>query len=376
MHGLMLAFAFSLPYHVMRTAATAGVRVHVLGNGPSRGLRRSRFCASYQESRAVPNRDNDAETILAEIAKLAEQRSIDVVFPSDDVSTRLLATIRDRLPVRCGLLPDPITFDLLNNKWNFCRFARDHGARVPETWLCSDAAELRRALRSGALQLPLTFKPINRSGGFGVVHLKDEADLRLLAGVDYVPILVQRCIAGRTIGLSVLCRDGQIRMHATQWYDARRFRLFVNRDLLNNAARVVAAARLDGPAHFDAILEDGSGLSYIVECNPRFWFSINLPMLCGINFVSAALAGSAASEIVTVASAEVCRSSKSLFAGPWRARRQDWRYLHYKLSDPLAYLSQRCKTYDDRDIAVDAARMIEYQPAKNAASQPLSVPAI
>jgi hypothetical protein len=49
-NGLMIAFAFTLPYHVMRSAAAAGVRVHVLGNGASRGLRLSRYCRSYRSA--------------------------------------------------------------------------------------------------------------------------------------------------------------------------------------------------------------------------------------------------------------------------------------------------------------------------------------
>jgi hypothetical protein len=34
----MLAFAYTLPYHVMRVAGAAGIRVRVLGAGPSRAL--------------------------------------------------------------------------------------------------------------------------------------------------------------------------------------------------------------------------------------------------------------------------------------------------------------------------------------------------
>jgi len=39
-----------------------------------------------------------------------------------------------------------------------------------------------------------------------------------------------------------------------------------------------------GPANFDAVLADGDGLSYIVECNPRFWYTIYLSMIAGLNF--------------------------------------------------------------------------------------------
>src|SRR5436190_17142382 len=104
MNGLMVAFAFGLPYHVLRTAAAAGMRVHVLGSGPSRGLRASRFCASYRKSAASGNGERDHEVVLGEIEELVRRGDIDIVFPSDDVSTRLLAAVRDRLPVRSSPL--------------------------------------------------------------------------------------------------------------------------------------------------------------------------------------------------------------------------------------------------------------------------------
>ena len=66
MNGLMIAFAFTLPYHVLRTATAAGVRVHVLGNGASRGLRMSRYCRTYHETPFC----GDMEALLGEIDEL------------------------------------------------------------------------------------------------------------------------------------------------------------------------------------------------------------------------------------------------------------------------------------------------------------------
>ena len=105
MNGLMIAFAFSLPYNTLRTASAAGIRVHVLGSGPSRGLRTSRHCASYTASRVDGMGGQDHEDLLGEIVEIVRRRRIDVIFPSDDVSTRLLAAIRDRLPVRSSPIP-------------------------------------------------------------------------------------------------------------------------------------------------------------------------------------------------------------------------------------------------------------------------------
>jgi biotin carboxylase len=363
-NGLMIAFAFTLPYHVLRTATAAGVRVHVLGSGPSRGLRASRYCASYRKSSAGGNGERDHETILDEIGEIVRQRSIDVVFPSDDVSTRLLAAVRGRLPVRSSPLPDLATFDLLNDKGNFTRFALGHGVRVPQCWLYEEADEVRRDLLAGALDFPITVKPTNQSGSRGVIHMHRQNDIAQLDSVNYRPILVQRHITGETIGISVICRDGEVLAHATQRRDERRFELFANPDLVENVAKLVAATRLNGPANFDAVLEESSGLAYIVECNPRFWYSINLSMILGINFLDFALHGMAATpgRAASLERGEVCLSIKDTLTRPWKARPQDWAVVAYHLGDPLIYLLGRRNLFDDSGVAVQAARMQAYQP--------------
>jgi biotin carboxylase len=363
MNGLMVAFAFGLPYHVLRTATAAGLRVHVLGSGPSRGLRASRHCASYRRSAVGGNGERDHEILLSEIEEVVRRRGIDLVFPSDDVSTRLLAAVRDRLPVRSSPLPDLATFDLLNDKGNFTRFALDHGVRVPQGWCYASVDELRRDLMAGSLALPVTVKPTNQSGSRGVIHIREAGELGQLDEVDYRPVLVQRHIVGETIGISAICRDGKILAHATQRRDDRQFQLFANPDLVANVERLVAATRLNGPANFDAVLEDKTGLAYIVECNPRYWFTIYMSMIVGLNFFECALgdAATAPGKAASLDRGEIRLSLKELVAAPWRASAQDWAFATYSLGDPLVYFLQRQKFFDDRDIAVQAAQMQPYE---------------
>jgi biotin carboxylase len=346
MNGLMIAFAFTLPYHVMRTADAAGVRVHVLGAGASRGLKMSRCCRAYHETLA----GDDAEALLAEIDELVRRLKIDIVFPSDDVSTRLLAVLRDRLPVRATPLPDVSTFDLLNDKWRFTRFCLENGIRAPQARLFGTAAALRQALDDGTIELPITVKPINRSGGFGVFHLRAPGDLGLVDQIDYGPILAQRHISGETIGISLLCEHGSVVAHATQRRDEARFALFANADLLANVSRLAALTNYNGPANFDAVLSDEDGLSYIVECNPRFWYTTYLSMIAGINFVGLAL--TSPPEPATLADREIRLSLRRTLTRPWRASRLDWRFLLYNFGDPIAFGLQRAKSYDDSEVAV------------------------
>lgn len=363
MNGLMVAFALGLPYHVLRTAAAAGVRVHVLGDGASSALRGSVHCASYRRLGCAATAEN-AERIADEIAALVRRHRVDVIFPGDDVSTRLLAGLQGRLPVRTSPLPDLATFDLLNDKWNFTRYCRDHGVRVPQAWCFDSVDGLHAALDRGTLDLPLTIKPTNRSGSVGVMHIRDESERRSIGSIDYAPILVQRHIRGESVCLSALCRGGAIVAQVCQRRDERRFQLFDCPDLAANAARVVAATRLDGPVNFDAVIEDDTGLSYIVECNPRFWYTIYLSMLVGFNFMAPTLADPCIAAVPRAAplTSEVLELSVRHTLTHWAgATAIDRALARYHLLDPIPYLLCRTKWVDDSDVAVRVDEMSAYR---------------
>jgi hypothetical protein len=353
-NGLMVAFAFTLPYHVMRVAHSAGIRVHVLGSGVSRGLKRSRCCRTYQETRFA----SDPEALLTEIGELVRARAIDIIFPSDDISTRLLAALAQRLPAPCIKLPDLATFDLLNDKWNFTRFCEQNGIRAPQGRLFDSLLALRHALDGGEITLPLTLKPTNRSGGIGVTHLRAPADLTLLDTIDYRPILAQRHISGTSVSITMLCDQGKVLAHVAQERDAARFRVFANTDLLDNITWLATLTGYHGIANFDAVLSDADGRAYLVECNPRFWYSIYLVAIAGLNFCDLALAPPRATATLDVGAFRL--SLRDILIRPWRASCFEWKYLLYCLSDPVAFALQRAKSYDDSEIAVPAGQMMAH----------------
>ncbi|HEV8014087.1 MAG TPA: ATP-grasp domain-containing protein [Stellaceae bacterium] len=363
MNLLLLGFAFVLPYHVMRCAAAAGHRVVVLGNGPALDLVGSRYCDGFVES-AFDYRSQDYEILAEEITGLAISHDFDLVIPSDDVSTRALAAIKDQLPIRTTPLPDVATFDTLNDKWNFARCCEDHGVRVPATRRYENAAALRRDLTAGAIALPLTVKPTNWSGGVGVMHIRTAHELALLDAVDYRPVLAQQHIRGETVGVSVLCTGGKLTAHIVQQRTSRYFRVLDNPDLVANVARLMAALGFDGVANFDAVVDRESGLGYLVECNPRLWYSVFPTMIAGLNFVAAAIDSAAGAPIArrTLPPIEIklyTAGFRSL-ATPWRLSRTDWRMLCYHLRDPAPFLHEHFQRFDDSDVAVRA--MGDYIP--------------
>jgi hypothetical protein len=231
-----------------------------------------------------------------------------------------------------------------------------NGVRAPRGWLLDSADSLRHALAGGDIELPITIKPTNRSGGAGVLHLREPADLALLDTVDYRPILAQRHIIGKSVSITMLCDHGKVLAHVAQERDAKRFRVFANTDLLDNVTWLATLTGYHGIANFDAVLSDEDGRAYLVECNPRFWYSVYLVAIAGLNFVKLALAPPR--EVVTLDAREFRLSLRQILTQPWRANRLEWKYLLYCLGDPVTFALQRAKSYDDSEVAVPTGQMM------------------
>ena len=357
MKALLIAFSFAMPYHILRCTAAAGAKVSVLGSDSAGLLRRSRYCARYHRSHFDPASE-DYDVIAAEIWRVVESESIDIVIPADDVSTRLLILLRDRLGIRTTPLPTMAQFDTLNDKWNFSRFCESRGVRVPATSLYQSAGKLLADINSGEIALPLTVKPTDQSGGRGVLHILDRQSLPLIESANYAPLLVQRHIIGTTVGVSILCDRGRVVAKVMQYRDGTVFRVIHHQDLWDNVDRLVQAIGLHGPANFDAVLEVGTNLGYLVECNPRYWYSVYMSLALGINFLDLSLRFDRTAQAPTTSlPIDGFRLTwlRSLLA-PHHQSAAEWRLLRYHLSDPIPHLIERFHLFND-SVAVDHQRM-------------------
>ncbi len=294
---LLLGFAFTLPYHVMRCAAAAGHRVTVLGNGPAHGLLRSRSCADFYLS-DFDHRSQDYRILAQEIAHLAIAIGFDLVMPSDDVSTRALAAIKDDIPLATTPLALVEVFDTLHNTANFTRFCADRG----------------------------------------------------------VPAGDQTEIPGETLGISILCQHGQMVAHVVEEHTDRHFRIVDNPDLVTTTARLVETIGFDGVAHCAAVIDRATGLAHLTGCRPCFSSSVFPAMIAGINFADAAInlsRGVVPSQSTLPPTAiKLYPAALRALPTPWRLSRRDWRLLAYHLREHELFLTEHFKRIDDCDVAV------------------------
>jgi hypothetical protein len=374
MRALLLAFTCQQPYHTLRAAAAAGYSVHVLARGSAKNLKYSRYCSSYHHFNYDPV-SGSLDEALAEITRQVTELSIDLIVPTDIISTRLLVALAGRLPVPTPALPDANCFDTLNDKWRFYQFCRDHGVGVPQTWAFDDVDAVKAAINEGALgdeslPFPLIVKPLDSSGGFGIHRIMDKADLKTLDDVQYKPLLAQKMIVGDEVDISVLANKGRIVAYAIQRNLPDKY-IFIRHDaLLAQASRIVEESGLHGLAHFDAIIEKTTGDVYLIECNPRAWMSIFASKVAGLNFIELSIKPESLDPATPLAlidkEVDDCGSTVKLIVKLMRERstnKPDYNLLKYNLADPIGKKRSREKGIDAVSFIETAAGSVEYQVA-------------
>ena len=279
---LMVCNLFTMPYRVMRCAHAAGSRVWALGNSGAQGLKYSRYCQQFFLAETEFDgqlRDEAAEEINHHIRRL----HIDLVLAGDAPSTRTLIGLRDAVSARCFPMPDLSCFDTLNNKWEFTGICQRLGVRCPPTRLLPDRDAVLAEIQANRQRLPAMAKPLSLEGGHGVIKLTDGDVARQIRAIDYAPVLLQDFIPGEDIGASVYCERGEILSFIAHKLARKIYSTFHSDEIQDAVRRIMAYARSDGVYNFDMRRTTGGDI-YFLECNPRFFYKINLSMVAGINF--------------------------------------------------------------------------------------------
>jgi predicted ATP-grasp superfamily ATP-dependent carboligase len=359
---LMVSSLITLPYRVLRTARAAGADVYVLGNTSSQCLQHSRFCKQFLlTSQPITG---EADACLAEdINRRVREFDIDMVLPGDVQATRSLIAMRDAIEAPCFPMPTLQQFDRLNDKWFFTNLCGELGILAPKSWHVADAAALRREIEAGRIPLPAIAKPINHDGSLGVIKLDGGDALAQLDRIDYAPIIVQEFIEGADIGASVYCERGEVKAFIAHELKRATYRSLDDRGIEAALGRIMGRMGVDGVYNFDMRLAP-DGQIYYLECNPRFFFKINLSMLAGVNFVRMGLKASANATLAPAPGAAV-RMPKALAAAamftPWKITARDFQMLWYLARDPVSSVREALGI--DWEYAEDAHRRHFIAPA-------------
>ena len=289
---LLLAEQPGIALQVLYSMAAVGARIHVIGGPRAKHLRLSRLVASFTLV-DLPPEDGDLDELRATLEAVAYRTGASMILPGDEYSTRVVVRLAPELTTRVFPCPSEATFWSLADKMKFYELCRRIGAPVPETlWI--GVKDRSRLLKAGqALGYPLVVKPVDQGNGNGVVILRTEAQLfdKVIddPDYDYENLIAQAFIPGVDIDCSVLAVAGKAIAVAVQRRIDRAVVFLPDAALVGAVETVLAATGYTGVAHFDARLDERDGSIQLIECNPRFWASMEAARRCGLNFVEVGL---------------------------------------------------------------------------------------
>jgi hypothetical protein len=270
----------------------AGFEVGAL-SFPSALITQSGYVAKHF---SLPLAANDAE-LLSAVERALLAFDPELVVPGDDPAVELLHAAAAELGKRgeagtklvgclTRSLGDPAHYASVQSRRGLHDLARRLGLRVPEQGVVSDAEQaLSFAERHG---FPVILKAENTCAGYGTSICRDREALR--AGFSYfearfgatkLPIrtlTVQRFVQGRTAMRAISALSGQVlgglsayklETHPAPTGPSTVVEFFDNEEMGHTVEAVTRAFSLSGFASFDFMIEEASGLAYLIELNPR-----------------------------------------------------------------------------------------------------------
>jgi predicted ATP-grasp superfamily ATP-dependent carboligase len=282
---------------VVRSLGLAGVEVHALAH---KRIGAALWSAFVSRRIMSPDPWSDGESYAVFLRELLAGGGVDCVMPLDEPSIKALHAMRGEIIKNNSTLilclPPEGAFAKASDKWTTLCLAREAEVPVPESYLPSGDTAIADALQ--ALHFPLVIKPRSSSGSRGLKVAESEQDFRKYypqIRERYGEPILQQCIprSGQGLGVGLLARNGRILVS----YSYKRLREFpvsggpstlretTDDPLLKEyAARLMQVLNWTGVAMVEFKEDPASGIPLLMEINARFWGSLELAHVAGINF--------------------------------------------------------------------------------------------
>lgn len=325
---LLLATGFVAQYRVLRCAAALG-EVIVAGTPNAKSVALSRYCKRFL---SFAFESADAVRAAANLDSLAADLGAKFIMPSDLQTTDFLAHVAPHLNTPAFPVPSAQALEQLATKDRFMAYCKARNLPHPAGRIFQTKGDLLAALAAGEIRFPSILKPIDRAGSIGVVRLDRDHAVEDVNAFRYAPLLVQDFIEGEDCSITVFCRHGVIEKQVVYSHPNDVFNFAEQPEFEALVVQIVRDLDLNGVINFDARIErDGS--VWLIECNPRFYFNMDVAMVLGVNFADvSAPASSLAGTTV--------RLPRALLGNLKRGRLPTWRdlkMLWHWLRDPLMF---------------------------------------
>jgi len=278
---------------IVRSLSKKGIAVTV---GEDRKLCCSFFSKYIKNKIIYPNPAENPFSFIKSIYELVKRSKYDVIFPVDDQTTILFSKYKDKLSKYTKVpVADYETIMKGRDKAKTIKIAIENGIPCPKTYFVDDIEEIIK----DEIEFPVVIKPRESSGARGIAYVNSLEELmREYKKVKkrYGTPLIQEYIPHN---------GGHYSVCALFNYDSEPRAIFVYKelrqypitggpatfsvsvektDVLKYAIKLLKAMKWYGVAHLDFLIDSRDKKPKLLEVNPRFWSSLELAILSGVDF--------------------------------------------------------------------------------------------
>lgn len=278
----------------VRSLGTKGVQVL---SGEVTRWALARFSKYCRRGLVYPHPGKKPEEFYRWLKQTLQDYPCDVLLPMDDHTMEVVMSNRDSLEKLCRLpLPAVESYRIAADKALATIAAREAGLNCPETIYPQTIEEIPQLVSE--LNFPVVIKPRKSSGSRGIKVVSTLAELvpaYLLVHREYpFPIIQEYIPPGDKFDVCLLFnRSSQLRAAFVQ----KEIRFFPLEngpstvqesvwypELVEKATALLQQLNWYGVAEVEFMVDCRDGQPKFMEINPRFWGSLYMSMLAGVDF--------------------------------------------------------------------------------------------
>jgi protein-tyrosine-phosphatase/predicted ATP-grasp superfamily ATP-dependent carboligase len=281
----------SLP--IARSLHSHGIAVDIASFQPEEADIHS---TAVRQFHRLPSRRQNPEAFAIAFLALLRNQQFDQIMPAGDPPLAALGELYDQLgPLQAGC-PRPRPIERVLNKSLTLEIAERCGIRVPFTRRIASITELDAV--APQLRFPLVAKPEKKgagAGAFRIFYFNTLAELSsALKKHDWGGVLLQEYCPGVGMGVELLIHKGE----CIAQFQHRRIReapatggvavLAISEEpdpqLQRSSIALLRALEWEGVAMVEFRIEPETRTAVLMEVNGRFWGSVSLPIMAGVDF--------------------------------------------------------------------------------------------
>lgn len=294
-HAILLSGGSPIALKVVYCLRQAGYRIHLVDIRRPSSARHSRYLTSYRalatDSPSTPSGEYLA-TQITRVVRTLHLPTTTAIVPSDVAS---VIALHEAAPALEPLVVFPVSardvVDSLDDKVRFQHLLSKYEIPGPAGMALHQLDQLDELPHHG-LTFPLLLKTSYGESGHGVFLAQTLEQARLYAAEKLKEpgkaLVAQEYIDGLDADLSVLCQNGEILRSVLQLrHGADTLEFSYSEPSLAVGKKLMAATKFSGVANIDLRIQPESQKAYAIECNPRFWYTLQASLWKGLNFAEA-----------------------------------------------------------------------------------------